>query len=201
MSDFITIYAKDKDLNTSPIRSLLRQGEKNADTVLIKLNRFYGEHDLSEFGFVIEGVNSENTLSIQALRKEYDEKSVTLTWQISENFTAVGGSLKLTLKAIDEANDVKILIDGGEVEVCGDENSKYVSAEVSESLLSQIESSIADFSAKFDSIAKEKVEKAVADYLSGEFVISSDISRIVKISQEDYDALSEPDEKTLYVVV
>lgn len=200
MKKTITIYAKSKDLNTSPIRSLMRNGEENADRVIICLPRFYGKHDLSEFGFIMEGVNSQNTLCAQTLVTEYDDENVNLKWDISKSFTAVSGPLKLTLKALKPESDVAIMFDGNEVEVCGEDNSQFIPADTSVTLLEEFERAIADFSAKIGEIAEEKVTEALAVHLNGEFVTSNDIRRIEFISQSDYDALENPDNTVLYFI-
>lgn len=205
MSTTTTIYAKNKDLNTSPIRSLMRNGENNADKVNIVLPRFYGEYDLSKFEFIIEGINSNNTISVQNLPSEINEQIVTLSWTISESFTAVSGGLKLKLKATKTSDGIVIVFDGGEIEVCGENTDDYLDTSTGENLLAQIETAITNFSSEFsaqvEGIAEEKLNQAVQEKFNNDFVTSSDILRIVKISQEKYDALEEKSETTLYVIV
>lgn len=205
MSSTITIYATNKDLNTSPIRSLVRNGERNADQVSIVLNRFYGDYDLSEFNFLIEGINSQDTISVQNLTADVGDQTVTLEWIISQEFTAVSGPLKLSLKAKNSTDSTVIIFDGGEIEVCGENSDDYLATETSENLLAQIETAISNFSESFskqvEGLAEEKLNEAVEEKFNGDFVTSSDISRIVKISQEEYDALESPEENVLYVVV
>lgn len=196
-----TLRTKNKDLLTSPIRTLVRNGEKNADTVTIVTDRFYEDYDLSQFGFVMEGLTSGGTLSVQNLTFEATEKELHLFWKVTSDFTAVSGPLKLTLKALHSDSDTCIIFTGGEIEVTGKSNEECLPTEIGEQLLLQIEETIASFEGEITEIASEKVSQAIEEKLSGNPVTSDTVRTIVSLTQSEYDALETPSPETLYVVI
>lgn len=196
-----TLKVSHKDLNTSPIRTLMRTGENNADTVVIEMDRFYGGYDLSEFGFIMEGRNSSDTLAVSTLSVDILEDILKIYFVVTSDFTAVSGKLKLTLKALNPADNTCIIFTGGEVEVVGNSNEDCLPADIGEQLLLQIEEAIADFKAQISSVAEELVAEEIEKQLPDNYVTSDTVKTLVTLSQEEYDALSAPDDSTMYVII
>lgn len=97
MSD-IQLQISGKQIDTIPIINLLRQGENNADTILMQLPPQYGNIALDELTYIMYGDSKSGTRASQALEKEINSEGVLLRWKISDDFTAVAGELRLTLK-------------------------------------------------------------------------------------------------------
>ncbi|MBQ8882982.1 MAG: hypothetical protein IJ031_00055 [Oscillospiraceae bacterium] len=196
-----TLKVSHKDLNTSPIRTLMRTGENNADTVVIEMDRFYGGYDLSEFGFIMEGRNASDTLAVSTLSVDILEDILKIYFVVTSDFTAVSGKLKLTLKALNPADNTCIIFTGGEVEVVGNSNEDCLPADIGEQLLLQIEEAIADFKAQISSVAEELVAEEIEKQLPDNYVTSDTVKTLVTLTQEEYDALSAPDDNTMYVII
>ena len=205
-----TLYTQNKNLLTSPIRSLVRNGENNADVITIVIDRYYGGYDLSEFGFVMEGLTSMDTLSVQTLTVESSEDSVSLLWTVTSDFTAVSGSLKLTLKAMSSDQSVCIIFDGGEIEVAGKSSEDYLPTETGEQLLQQIEELIASFDGKIQTIAEQKVNSAIEECnipslvkneIPDNIVTSDSVKTLITLTQEEYDALESTDSEAFYIIL
>lgn len=196
-----TLKVSHKDLNTSPIRTLMRTGENNADTVVIEMDRFYGGYDLSEFGFIMEGRNASDTLAVATLSVDILEDILKIYFVVTSDFTAVSGKLKLTLKALNPADNTCIIFTGGEVEVVGNSNEDCLPADIGEQLLLQIEEVIADFKAQISSVAEELVAEEIEKQLPDNYVTSDTVKTLVTLTQEEYDALSAPDDSTMYVII
>lgn len=195
------LHTKNKDLITSPIRTLVRNGEKNADTITIVTDRFYEDYDLSEFGFVMEGLTAEGTLSVQNLSFETTENQLNIFWKVTSDFTAIQGPLKLTLKALKNDSDVCIIFTGGEIEVTGKSNEDCLPTEIGQQLLLQIEEAIASFEGEIKEIASQKVAEAIEEQIPENPVTSDTIRTIISLTQTEYDALETPSPETLYVII
>lgn len=87
-----------KQIDTVPIINLLRQGENNADTILMQLPPKYGDIALDGLTYIMYGDSKSGTRATQVLEKEVNGEGVLLRWKISDDFTAVAGELKLMLK-------------------------------------------------------------------------------------------------------
>ncbi|MBQ8378601.1 MAG: hypothetical protein IJX42_05680 [Oscillospiraceae bacterium] len=196
-----TLKVSHKDLNTSPIRTLMRTGENNADTVVIEMDRFYGGYDLSEFGFIMEGRNASDTLAVATLSVDILEDILKIYFVVTSDFTAVSGKLKLTLKALNPTDNTCIIFTGGEVEVVGVSNEDCLPADIGEQLLLQIEEAIADFKAQISSVAEELVAEEIEKQLPDNYVTSDTVKTLVTLTQEEYDALPAPDDSTMYVII
>ena len=100
MSD-IQLQISGKQIDTVPIINLLRQGENNADTILMQLPPKYGDIALDGLTYIMYGDSKggkSGTRVSQTLEKEINGEGVLLRWKISDDFTAVAGELKLMLK-------------------------------------------------------------------------------------------------------
>lgn len=97
MSD-IQLQISGKQIDTIPIINLLRQGENNADTILMQLPPKYGDIVLDGLTYIMYGDSKSGTRASQTLEKEINSEGVLLRWKISDDFTAVTGELKLMLK-------------------------------------------------------------------------------------------------------
>lgn len=197
-----TLTINNKNLNTSPIRTLMRSGENNADTIIIEVQRFYDDLDLSQFGFVMEGRNSSDTLAVENLTFDTLDDTLRIFFVVTKDFTAVSGPLKLTLKAVSSTNDTCLVFTGKEVEVVGSSNEDCLPVDIGEQLLTQIEETIADFEAQFETIASQQVAQQLEIQLSEKNCVTSQtIREILTLTQSEYDALTEPDESIMYMII
>lgn len=187
----------------------MRNGEKNADVITIVTDRYYNDFDLSTFGFVMEGRTAADSLSVQNLSFEVCDDTLRLFFTVTEDFTAVSGPLKLTMKAVSAAEDVCLIFTGGEIEVIGNSNEDCLPTEIGEQLLQQIETTIAAFEGQIESVAEQKVSEAmaacdiptlVAAEIPDNIVTSDNVRTLVTITQADYDALESPDTSVIYII-
>lgn len=116
MSD-IQLQISGKQIDTIPIINLLRQGENNADTILMQLPPKYGDVALDGLTYIMYGDSKSGTRASQTLEKEINGEGVLLRWKISDDFTAVAGELKLTLKGFLPDGDPIIKWVGGTINV------------------------------------------------------------------------------------
>lgn len=116
MSD-IQLQISGKQIDTIPIINLLRQGENNADTILMQLPPKYGDIALDGLTYIMYGDSKGGTRATQVLEKEVNGEGVLLRWKISDDFTAVAGELKLMLKGFLPDGDPIIKWVGGTINV------------------------------------------------------------------------------------
>ena len=102
-----------KMLRNGPICNLLREGEKNADTVNIIGPAMYGDLDLTVLNWSMVGnYSSYEESAEQVLQKTVDGDELTLIWVPDETFTAHAGGLDLVLVASDSAGNVVLKVLG-----------------------------------------------------------------------------------------
>lgn len=122
----INLQVNGKQIDTIPIINLLRQGENNADTILMQLPPSYGDIALKELIFMMHGDSKKGTRATQILDKEINDSGVLLRWTVSKDFTAVAGDLRLILKGYLPDGDPIIKWVGGIINVyCDPEGGTY----------------------------------------------------------------------------
>lgn len=106
------IIARGKNIDTHLLKNLLIQGEKNSETVLFLVDRFYNGFDLNDCDFIIKGVTEGDAEAEQALVKRALDEKIAVIWNISEDFTAESGKLVLEMRAvlIDEDTETESLV-------------------------------------------------------------------------------------------
>lgn len=106
------IIARGKNIDTHLLKNLLIQGEKNSETVLFLVDRFYNGFDLNDCDFIIKGVAEGDAEAEQALVKRALDEKIAVIWNISEDFTAESGKLVLEMRAvlIDEDTETESLV-------------------------------------------------------------------------------------------
>lgn len=96
---FMVLKANGKLIDTLPIHSLFSQEEHYADTIVFEVARFHNGMDLAEFTFAIRGVTPSGGETQTALAMQVQEQTLRLLWEVSDQFTAEGGTLRLDLFA------------------------------------------------------------------------------------------------------
>ncbi len=91
-----------KFIDTTSIKNVFVQGEKNADTVNFEVERYYNGSDISQLIFVIKGITERNHLAEQILEKSVRSDSIVLKWRVNSQFTAESGELKLEIRGITD---------------------------------------------------------------------------------------------------
>lgn len=100
------VFAKGKNIPTYSFGNLFIQGERLADTIILSVERYYNDTDISEYKFMIVGLTEDNTEVNQVLvSKRADNKYIRLKWNVSGDFTANAGKLRLELRAFETVND------------------------------------------------------------------------------------------------
>lgn len=97
-----------KWMDTGPIRQRLTQGEALVDRPRIVLPRNYEGLDISGYGYEIRAMSEEDTLVRQPLRKLLEGNKVILIWEVTAEFTAVAGPLRLMVVGMN-ANGTEII--------------------------------------------------------------------------------------------
>lgn len=100
------IFSKGKNIPTYSFGNLFVQGEKFADTINIFLERFYNNTDISGYNFMIVGLTEDNYEANQGIIPEVTDDYVNIKWNVSEDFTARAGKLRLELRAFLETAGV-----------------------------------------------------------------------------------------------
>ncbi|MGN0592907.1 MAG: hypothetical protein ACI4JQ_06655 [Ruminococcus sp.] len=98
----IQLTAQGKFINTSQIERLFTQGEKFADRIYILVDTVNNDVDISDCTFVMRTVASNGSMTETLLQKQVQEKQLLLTWNVSEEVTAVPGMLHLELMGSHE---------------------------------------------------------------------------------------------------
>lgn len=103
---FLDIFARGKNIPTYSFGNLFVEGEKFADTINILLERFYNNTDISGYKFMIVGLTEDNYEANQVIIPEITDDYVNIKWNVSEDFTARAGKLRLELRAFEESDGV-----------------------------------------------------------------------------------------------
>ncbi|MDE6538850.1 MAG: hypothetical protein K2K66_01545 [Ruminococcus sp.] len=99
------VFSNGKNIPTYSFGNLFIQGEKFADTVIISLERFYNNSDISGYKFMVAGLTEDDYEINQVIMPEsIDEKFIKLRWNVSGDFTAHAGKLCLELRAFEDTN-------------------------------------------------------------------------------------------------
>ncbi len=201
------ITVNGKELNTCAVSRLVRYGEANADVFEIQLPRFYGEVDLTTLGFVLHGYSEQNTLVTQTLELlSQDENALTLRWVVGAEFTAVPGKLLLELKGLSADGETILKFTGGAVDIAGTAfDETLLPPTLAEQLLDQLEALIAAARTEFSTMAQQEIQSAITaldwdEIIPEDTVRSNDITRIVRLTQSEYDALAQKEDRVLYCI-
>ena len=106
------INSKNKQLQLEPLRGIITQGEKMADTVTFRLPATYGALILSDLSWQIRAASEKNTLVIADLTASSGGEFCLVQWEVSADFTAVSGALSLMLVGTDSEGNVVIKFPG-----------------------------------------------------------------------------------------
>ena len=106
------IESKKKKLCLEPLRGIITQGEKMADTVIFRLPATYGALILSDLSWQIRAASEKNTLVTADLTASSGGEFCLVQWEVSADFTAVSGALSLMLVGTDSAGNVVIKFPG-----------------------------------------------------------------------------------------
>ena len=106
------IESRKKKLCLEPLRGIITQGEKMADTVIFRLPATYGALILSDLSWQIRAASEKNTLATADLTASASGEFCLVQWEVSADFTAVSGALSLMLVGTDSEGDVVIKFPG-----------------------------------------------------------------------------------------
>ncbi len=106
------INSKNKKLCLEPLRGIVTQGEKLADTVTFRLPNVYGNLTLSALSWQLRAASEKNTLATADLTASASGEFCLVQWEVSADFTAVSGALSLMLVGTDSAGNVVIKFPG-----------------------------------------------------------------------------------------
>ncbi len=221
------LRANGKRIDTLPIRHLLSQEEHFADTIVFEVARFYNGMDLSAFTYTIRGVTEGGGETQAPLTMEVHDEVLHLRWQVSDQFTAEGGTLRLDLFAVcydspeadpaAEAPDHVLRYQLPPIEICarpdsegGLEGQSYTAfllevKAAAEDGIAAMNAISDEFDAKASSydatltVLDKRVISLAARVTENETAIAA-ATPVVVLTQEEYDALEEPDAGTVYVI-
>ena len=106
------INSKNKQLQLEPLRGIITQGEKMADTVIFRLPATYGALILSDLSWQIRAASEKNTLVTADLTASSGGEFCLVQWEVSAAFTAVSGALSLMLVGTDSEGNAVIKFPG-----------------------------------------------------------------------------------------
>lgn len=106
------IESRKKKLCLEPLRGIITQGEKMADTVIFRLPATYGALVLSDLSWQIRAASEKNTLVTADLTPSSGGEFCLVQWEVSADFTAVSGALSLMLVGTDSKGNVVIKFPG-----------------------------------------------------------------------------------------
>lgn len=106
------IESRKKKLCLEPLRGIITQGEKMADTVIFRLPATYGALVLSDLSWQIRAASEKNTLVTADLTASSGGEFCLVKWEVSADFTAVSGALSLMLVGTDSKGNVVIKFPG-----------------------------------------------------------------------------------------
>lgn len=106
------INSKNKKLCLEPLRGIVTQGEKLADTVTFRLPNVYGNLTLSALSWQLRAASEKNTLATADLTASASGEFCLVQWEVSADFTAVSGALSLMLVGMDSEGNVVIKFPG-----------------------------------------------------------------------------------------
>lgn len=106
------IESRKKKLCLEPLRGIITQGEKMADTVIFRLPATYGALVLSDLSWQIRAASEKNTLVTADLTASSGGEFCLVQWEVSADFTAVSGALSLMLVGTDSEGNVVIKFPG-----------------------------------------------------------------------------------------
>ena len=106
------IESRKKKLCLEPLRGIITQGDKMADTVTFRLPATYGALILSDLSWQIRAASEKNTLVTADLTASSGGEFCLVQWEVSADFTAVSGALSLMLVGTDSEGNVVIKFPG-----------------------------------------------------------------------------------------
>ena len=93
----MTLEVLRKSLVTDSLKGFFTEGESNCAVIEIKLPKSCDGIDLGGYDFEIQGSVNDSILCGQALLKTAFDEKITLSWNVSKDFTAYAGIVSLQL--------------------------------------------------------------------------------------------------------
>lgn len=150
------LTVSNKTLDTSQIKNLLRQGEANVDSPVIVLDKTYNGIDISGYTFTLRAASNKNTLVSRVLQKEVLTDKIRLTWEVVPEYTAVPGSLHITIVGTSATGEDIIKITADAINVLSDPSSwSAPSPDVVADAINQMTAILVDATAEANRAAAE----------------------------------------------
>lgn len=212
------VFASGKNIPTYSFGNLFIQGEKFADTIIISLERFYDNSDISGYKFMVAGLTEDDYEINQVIMPEStDEKFIRLKWNVSGDFTAQAGKLRLELRAFEETDsginiiikynmpavNVKSTINGIN-ESLPDTNEQFINSisALTADCMEQLQGSINNFNIwvqeKIDSFSLEETEKRL-DSIEASTAIYLARPEVIPVTRSEYNSTVHK-KNALYVI-
>ncbi len=202
------VFAKGKNIPTYAFGNLFVQGEKFADTIMLVVDRFYNDTDLSECRFVIVGLTEDGWEVSQVLEnKRSNMEHTQIKWDVSGDFTANAGKLRLELRALEKNNDeivtvikydmppvyVKPTISGKNepLPATNEQLINSISALTAE-CMEKLQNKMNDFNLEQTEQRLNQMEKDTAVYLAR--------PEVIPVSRSEYNSIQHK-ENALYVII
>ncbi|MDE5583397.1 MAG: hypothetical protein K2J08_06810 [Ruminococcus sp.] len=179
-----------------------------ADSINIVVGRFYGDIDLADYKFLMAGLTADGWEVNQSMStKRTGSDKITLTWKVSEDFTANSGKLNLELRAYnvvdgETKNILKYIMPPVYVRPTTNGKNGFVPdtaeqllgsiVEATEQGLISLQEKMDDFSLDETNARLDKMENDTAIYLARPEVIA--------LTKEEYDS-TEHKNGSLYVII
>ncbi|MEE5992686.1 MAG: hypothetical protein V3G42_05530 [Oscillospiraceae bacterium] len=220
------LKAVGKFIDTLPLEQLFSQEEHRSDTVTIEIDRYYGEHDMTDFHFIMRGV-TESGSEMEAVLDNYESDGIIihLAWEVGKEFTAEAGLLALDLVAyhypegadpVEDEPDVIIRyqLPAIRIRALPDATHPLESHSYTEFLLqvrNAAEENLAEINAIVEQFRYDLNVTQLNERLEALELLTAQLSQElhsfeqrvypnVNLTQDEYNALNPPLANTLYII-
>lgn len=213
------VFSNGKNIPTYSFGNLFIQGEKFADTLIISLERFYNNSDISNYKFMIVGLTEDDYEINQVIMPEsIGEKFVKLKWNVSGDFTVQAGKLRLELRAFEDTeNGINTIIKydmppvnvkptiNGINESVPDTNEQFINSitVVTADCLEQLQNSINNFNvwvqSKIDSFNLDETNNRL-DNIEADTAVYLARPEVIPVTRSEYNSMAHK-KNALYVII
>lgn len=209
------VFSTGKNIPTYSFGNLFIQGEKFADTIIFALERFYNNSDIAGYNFMVVGLTEDGYEINQVIIPEStDENFIRLKWNVSGDFTAQSGKLRLELRACEENGNVIIKYDMPAINVkptikginesLPETNEQFINSisAVTADCMEQLQGSVNNFNIwvqnQLDSFNLEETNNRL-DSIESDTAVYLARPEVIPVTRAEYNSI-EYKQNALYVI-